>query len=116
MASRLVLMPVLPRVTVSEAENFDDEGWVARAASKSLELSQAAPRPDAERMRNSRRCIKSPASRNCSMIRVSAVIRTAFETLPAVVAFPPLLFSVPSLRFRGWRCGRHPPKDWLAAE
>jgi hypothetical protein len=45
MASRLVLIPVLPRVTVSEAENFDEEAWVARAASKSFELSQAAPKP-----------------------------------------------------------------------
>jgi hypothetical protein len=51
-------MPVLPRVTVSEAENFDDKGWVARAVSRLLELSQAAPTVEAERIRNSRRCIK----------------------------------------------------------
>src|SRR5580700_6994094 len=63
MASRLVLMPVLPSVTVSEAEKFDDKGWVARAVSRSLQESQAAPTPDAERIRNSRRCIHASCGR-----------------------------------------------------
>src|ERR1700690_186206 len=55
MARRLVLMPVLPRVTVSEAENLAGSVCSARALRMDLELSQAAPRPEAERTRNSRR-------------------------------------------------------------
>src|SRR5580693_4067657 len=78
-------MPVLPRVTVSEAENFDGRGLVARAASRSFELSQAAPSPEAERMRNSRRCIKPPRKRNSLIIlRVgthSKCFRNAAERL-----------------------------------
>jgi hypothetical protein len=37
-------MPVLPRVTVSEAENFDDEGWVARAVSRSFRVGRSQAR------------------------------------------------------------------------
>src|SRR5580692_9497748 len=59
MASRLVLIAVLPRVMVSEAENFPNGGCVARAPSSSFRVSHAAPKPVAERIRNSRRCIKS---------------------------------------------------------
>jgi len=52
MARRLVLMPVRPRVTVSEAENFAERVCSAMALRMDLELSQAAPRLEAERMRN----------------------------------------------------------------
>src|ERR1700722_8444586 len=62
MARRLVLMPVLPRVTVSVAANFDNGGWEARAERIFFDVSffavnQLAPRAVLERMRNSRRCI-----------------------------------------------------------
>jgi len=55
-------MPVLPRVTLSVAENFDKGGWEARAERIFLEVSlfalnQVAPKAVLERMRNSRRCI-----------------------------------------------------------
>src|ERR1700741_4646995 len=66
MARRLVLMPVLPRVTESEAENFAGRVWLARALRIELELSQAAPRPDAERTRNSRRRMRPPKNRSAS--------------------------------------------------
>src|ERR1700733_10898748 len=62
MARRLVFIPVLPKVTVSVAENFPAEGSAAIASRMVLEVSSfvenhAAPMPVAERMRNSRRCI-----------------------------------------------------------
>src|SRR5579859_3912849 len=60
MARRLVLMPVLPRVTVSEAENFEARVCWARALRIDFELSQAAPAAVAERMRNSRRRMRPP--------------------------------------------------------
>src|SRR5580704_13334880 len=61
-ARRLVLMPVLPRVTVSAAENFANGGWEARAERIFFDVSffavnQLAPSAVLERMRNSRRCI-----------------------------------------------------------
>src|ERR1700723_3846679 len=62
MARRLVLMPVLPSVTVSEAANFAGSGWAAIASRMALDESHAAPTPVAERMRNSRRCINPPTS------------------------------------------------------
>src|ERR1700736_1725151 len=65
MARRLVLMAVLPSVTVSEAENFAGRDCSAVALRIDVEVSQAAPRPDAERMRNSRRRIAPP--KNCGV-------------------------------------------------
>src|ERR1017187_10613242 len=67
MARRLVLMPVLPRVTVSAAENFAGSGWDARAARICFEVSffavnHVSPRAVVERMRNSRRCIETPGA------------------------------------------------------
>src|ERR1022692_1856659 len=64
MARRLVLMPVLPRATVSAAENFAGSGWDARAARRFFEVSffavnHVAPRAVVERTRNSRRCIET---------------------------------------------------------
>src|SRR5215471_2196625 len=53
-------MPVLPRVTVSEAENFVDSGSGATRERRLLELSHAAPAKVAERIRNSLRCMKPP--------------------------------------------------------
>src|SRR5437899_2587026 len=63
MANRLVLMPVAPRVTVSEAVNLVARGCAARVDSRVFELSQAAPATVAERMRNSRRRIRPPTLR-----------------------------------------------------
>src|SRR5580704_8540754 len=61
-------MPVLPSVTVSEAENFDRGVCSASAFSRFLPVSHAAPKTVAERTRNSRRCIKPPAALDHSMI------------------------------------------------
>src|ERR1700693_4966515 len=127
MASRLVLMPVLPSVTVSEAENFDGKGWVARAVNRSLRVSQAAPTPAAERIRNSRGCIRPPAGQDFFMIHRfgdhsivdqsdRSIIRTASETQTVAAAFSRVLFSVPPLHFPGWQCDRQLPKNSMAFE
>src|SRR5579859_215580 len=56
MAKRLVLMPVLPNVTVSEALNLRGSGVSSSALwVKFVEGSQAAPAAHAARCRNSRR-------------------------------------------------------------
>src|ERR1700730_10443124 len=60
MARRLVLIPVLPRLTVSEAVNFVERVCSASAFRMDLELSQAAPAAVAERTRNSRRRMGPP--------------------------------------------------------
>src|SRR5580692_4987909 len=60
MARRLVLMSVLPRVMVSEAKNLAGSVCSAMALRVDLEVSQAAPRPEAERTRNSRRRMGDP--------------------------------------------------------
>src|SRR5579872_291836 len=66
MASRLVLMPVLPSVTVSAAENFPGSDWFAIASridlpERLLENAafekKTAPVTVAERRKNSRRCM-----------------------------------------------------------
>src|ERR1022692_3001474 len=60
MARRLALIPALPRLTVSEAENFVERVCSASAFRMDLELSQAAPAAVAERTRNSRRRMGPP--------------------------------------------------------
>src|SRR5690242_20940625 len=56
MARRLVLMPVLPSVTVSEAVNFRGSGDSSSALCANFgEGNQAAPAAHAARCRNSRR-------------------------------------------------------------
>jgi hypothetical protein len=55
MASRLVLMPVLPISTVSLALNFDVAAGMLTA--KELRVSKADPTPQAVRMIKSRRFI-----------------------------------------------------------
>src|SRR5580693_2261522 len=63
MARRLVWMPVLPRVTVSDALNLRGRGLRARACTpwgNAAECSQAAPAVEAERRRNSRRFMGPP--------------------------------------------------------
>src|SRR6266851_3343127 len=72
MARRLVWMPVWPRVTVSEAENLVGRVVLARAVRMVLDESQAAPRPVAERIRNSRRCMEHPRE----------VARPSYEATP----------------------------------
>src|ERR1700675_1597218 len=66
MARRLVRMPVLPRITVSDALNFRGRGlrvkeWARRG--KAAEWSKAAPAVQAERRRNSRRFMGPPQKR-----------------------------------------------------
>src|SRR2546423_2819 len=68
MARRLVLMPVAPKVTVSEAVNLLERGWAARVDKRVLELSQATPAVVAERMRNSRRRMRPPLIRGYTKI------------------------------------------------
>src|SRR4051794_3225352 len=63
MARRLVLMPVLPSVTVSEAENFWPSVCSANALRMDLDESQAAPAAVAVRTRNSRRRMRPPKDR-----------------------------------------------------
>ena len=75
MARRLVLMPVLPSVTVSVAENLVGSLVSARAARMFLEescfaVSQVAPRAVVERMRNSRRCIEYSCLRGALAMRL----------------------------------------------
>src|SRR5712671_5491074 len=56
MARRLVWMPVLPRMTVSEALNFRGSGARAKARRANAEAwRESAPAAQAERWRNSRR-------------------------------------------------------------
>src|ERR1700758_2199356 len=59
MARRLVLMPVEPSMTVSEAANFWPRVCSASALRMALGKNQAAPAALTER-RNSRRCIGPP--------------------------------------------------------
>src|SRR5580704_4710739 len=66
MARRLVWMPVLPSVIVSDALNFRGRGLRARARprwGKAAEWSQAVPAAQAERRRNSRRFMRPPQKR-----------------------------------------------------
>src|ERR1700739_869115 len=60
MARRLVLMPVLPSVTMSEAENFWPRVCSASALRMDLGNNQAAPAALTERMRKSRRRMRPP--------------------------------------------------------
>src|SRR5580700_11116775 len=66
MARRLVWMPVLPRVTVSDALNLRGRGLRAKARARwgnTAEWSQAAPAVQAERRINSRRFKRPPQQR-----------------------------------------------------
>src|SRR5467141_1941195 len=61
MARRLVWMPVLPRVTVSEALNFRGSAGRAKARrAKAEALKERAPAAQAVRWRNSRRFMGPP--------------------------------------------------------
>src|SRR6202795_1643450 len=62
MASRLVWMRVLPRVTESAALNLRESAGIAKARrANAEEWSQAAPAVQAVRWRNSRRFMGPPA-------------------------------------------------------
>src|SRR5580658_18691 len=66
MARRLVWMPVLPRVTVSDALNLRGRGLRVRARARwgnAAWRSQTAPAAQAERKRNSRRFKRPPQKR-----------------------------------------------------
>src|SRR5215472_285813 len=60
MARRLVLMPVLPSVTVSEAANFFGSVWSVIACRMDLRTNHAAPAAVTDRTRNWRRCMRPP--------------------------------------------------------
>src|SRR5271157_3384105 len=67
MARRLVWMPVLPRVMVSDPLNLRGRGFKVKARprwGKAAEWSQAAPAAQAERRRNSRRFMRPPQKRS----------------------------------------------------
>src|SRR5205814_10493386 len=63
MASLLVLMPVFPSTTVSEALNLPDKLVAALASSTPFDASHAAPKPWAVRTRNSLRFIGSSVTK-----------------------------------------------------
>src|SRR5580704_18810490 len=115
MARRLVWMPVLPRVTVSNALNLRGRGFSASAwarRGKAAERSQAAPAAQAERRRNSRRFMEPPEKRPSSTPTMDGWRQAA------VIKHWAVLWNSRSLYLKGERgalisllCGRRASKD-----
>jgi hypothetical protein len=86
MASRLVVMPVLPSVTVSEAANLRGKGGSARAVvAKPRQPVHTAPTPQAAPMMNSLRFMVPPRCRHSTGVNQQARFKQSYELDEPVV-------------------------------
>src|SRR5260370_5968713 len=86
MDSLLVLIPVLPSTTVSEALNLPDKLVAAIASSTPFDASHAAPKPWAARTRNSLRFIGSSVTTEGLMQFRRPNQRTGRQSLTASIS------------------------------